>query len=134
PAAAALTLRVPGCAFGVPRLSGLVFGIAPALRSALVEPADVLKSGDAGVRPGGGGTRRALVALQVALALVLLACAGLLIRSLREVNAIHPGLQTDRLLAVTVDLAKAGYDRDTRETLYAEARERVRRIPGVEGA
>lgn len=134
PGAADLNLRVLGFAFGVTLLSGLVFGIAPALRSALVEPADGLKSGDAGVRPGRGRTRRALVALQVALSLVLLACAGLLIRSLREVNAIHPGLQTDRLLAVTVDLAKAGYDRDTRETLYAEARERVRRIPGVEGA
>lgn len=134
PGAADLSLRVLGFACVVTLLSGLAFGIAPALRSALVAPADGLKGGDVGVRPGRGRTRRALVALQVALSLVLLSGAGLLIRSLREVNAIDPGLDTDRLLVVTVGLAKAGYDRPAREVFYAEARERVPRIPGVEGA
>lgn len=137
PAAGDLNVRVLAFALGVSILAGLVFGIAPALRSAHVDAVDGLKGGagaEGGMRPRRGRMRRALVALQVALSLVLLSGAGLLLRSLREVLAIEPGLDADRLLVVSVNLRRAGYDRPTREALYADARERVRRVPGVESA
>lgn len=134
PAASGIHPRVLFFALGISVLAGLVFGLAPALRSARTEPVEGLKGGEGGTRPGRGRLRRSLVALQVALSLVLLVGAGLLIQSLRAVYAIDPGLDVDRLLTVSVDLKKAGYDDPTREALYAAARDRVLRVPGVENA
>lgn len=126
--------RVLVFALAVSMLSGLMFGIAPALRAARTRPMVGLKSETADMRPGRGRLRRALVTFQVALCVLLLAGAGLMVQSLRQVLAIDPGLDIDRLLVVSVDLRNAGYPAAAQEELLRAARERVREVPGVENA
>ncbi|HLU26378.1 MAG TPA: ABC transporter permease [Longimicrobiales bacterium] len=126
--------RVLAFAFAVSVLSGLLFGLAPALRAAGARPMAGLKADTAGMRPGRGRLRRALVTFQVTLCVLLLAGAGLMVQSLRQVLAIDTGLDIDRLLVVSVDLRNAGYPAAAREELLQAARDRLRQVPGVENA
>ena len=70
-------------------------------------------------------TRRALVVLQIALSLALLVGAGLFVRSLRHVNAIHSGVDVDRVLVARVDLRRARYTPEAREEFYESALSRL---------
>lgn len=126
-------LRVVAFAFAVAALSGILFGLVPAVRSIGVAPAEELKDRQAGGRPERGRMQRALVTIQVALSIVLLVGAGLFIRSVREVSRIDPGLAYDRLLVVSADFQRTGHSEAEQEAFYAAAGDRVRKIPGVRG-
>ncbi|HUF50908.1 MAG TPA: ABC transporter permease [Longimicrobiales bacterium] len=127
-------MRLLGFALGVSLLTGLLFGVLPALRSGSVDPLRGMQ--DTRVMPSmsRSHTRRALVALQVSLSLALLVGAGLFVRSLREVLTIDTGVDVNRLVYVTIDLKKAGFTTSEAELFWQQARERVARVPGIESS
>ncbi|HEX7049882.1 MAG TPA: ABC transporter permease [Longimicrobiales bacterium] len=126
--------RILGFTAMVSVLTGLLFGLAPALAAARGEPVAGLQATMSAARATRGRGRSALVGVQVALSVVLLVASGLCLRSLRAVSAVDPGVDVDRLLTVSVDLERAGYDAAGRKAFYDRALERLRALPGVEAA
>ena len=117
-------------------LSSVVFGLAPALRSAVPDLQSTLKQGG---RASSAGTsdrvRHALVAAEVALALVLLIAAGLLIRSAVKTTRVDPGLVASNLWTGAVTLPPAEYASPERLTsTFTTVAQRMREIPGVRSA
>jgi putative ABC transport system permease protein len=118
-------------------VTGLLCGVVPALRSSRLDLTAALKEGRRGA--GGGVEHRrwlgGLVVAEIALALVLLAGAGLLIRSFRLVTEADPGFDPRRLLTLSVPLPLAGYEDQAKQALfYDRALERLNALPGVEAA
>ncbi len=128
--------RVFGFMFGLSLLTGIVFGLVPALAAARPDVTSALKDdgGAANARGGRGRLRGALVVVQVALSLLLLICAGLFLRSLRNASTIDPGFDADNLLALTMDLEQQGYDEVRGKIFTAQLLDRVRALPGVVAA
>ena len=94
-----------------------------------------MSSGAKGVAGGGSQrTKAALVVLEVALTVTLLASAGLLLRSLANAASADPGFQPDRILAFDVSLPDAYASRERRLIFASELLERLRALPGVETA
>lgn len=128
-----LDLPVLGFTFGVAALTGLVFGIVPAMRAAGGEAGDALKLG--GKSSGQGrGLRRArtvLVVTEVALAVVTLMGAGLMLRSLAHLESIDVGLKPSHVLTVQVSPSPRGYSGDRLQAFYADLLTRVRSLPTV---
>ena len=124
-------------ALGVSLLTGLVFGLAPALSASKTDLAASLKEGGRG---GSAGVRRnrlrsALVVVEVALSLMLLVGAGLLVKSFRQLVTTDPGYTPERVLAVTVALNTQRFaDDDSRAGYFREAVARIAQLPGVESA
>jgi predicted permease len=125
--------RVVLFTLAVSLLTGLVFGVAPAVRASRTPPALVLKEQSATVA-GGLRLRKALVAGQVALAFVLLIGAGLFVRTLATLRAQGPGYRTTNLLNFRVDPARAGHARPQAKALARELLDEVRALPEVESA
>ncbi|MFL6333871.1 MAG: ABC transporter permease [Pyrinomonadaceae bacterium] len=129
--------RVFFFALGVSILTGLVFGLAPALQASKTDLAESLKEGG---RSGSAGARRnrlrsALVVAEVALSLVLLVGAGLLIKSFRQLVTTDPGYTPARVLAVTVALNTQKFkDEESRAGYFRAAVARITQLPGVESA
>jgi predicted permease len=128
--------RVFAYAVAISMLTGLVFGLAPALQVTKANVVDALKD-DVGAR--GTGARRsrlrgALVVAQVAVSLILLISAGLFIRSLSTAHAIDPGFDHENVLAVSLAFALHDDGSETEDLFYAPLLKRVRAIPGVESA
>jgi putative ABC transport system permease protein len=118
-------------------LTGLIFGLVPAVQASRADPQAVLReSGNAST----GGLERqrlrsALFVSEVALAFVLAVASGLLLRSLRQVEGVSPGLETDGVLALDVYLPEVKYKNDEEQLRFHErALEEIRRLPGVESA
>jgi macrolide transport system ATP-binding/permease protein len=125
--------RVFGFMFGLSLLTGIVFGLVPALAASRPDVTASLKD-NSGAGSGRGRLRGALVVVQVALSLLLLICAGLFLRSLRNASAIDPGFDADNLLAMTMDLEQQGYDEARGKQFNAQLLDRVRALPGVVSA
>jgi len=124
-------------ALGVSLLTGLLFGLAPALQSGSAQLGSALKEGGRGTSGGASlqRTRAALTVAEVALAVVLLAGSGLLVRSFARLTAVDPGFQPSHVIAAMVRLPAAKYPsveqaRVTLDQLLAK----VRAIPGVQSA
>jgi len=117
-------------------LTGIIFGLAPALQGARVEPMHALKSsGRAASRSGARwSTKQTLVASQVALTLVLLVGAGLFVRTLRNFINLDGGFDRDHLLTVEVHTHLAAYSQSQLSALSRQLIERVEAIPGVRSA
>ncbi len=113
-------------------LTGLLFGLAPALQSTRPQLAGTLKD-QAGSVVGGAsvGLRKALVVVQVSLSLLLLIAAGLFIQSLKNLQGIHPGFETRNLLSFAVNPALNGYKPERSLQFYRQLTERLGRTPGV---
>ncbi|MEX0893208.1 MAG: ADOP family duplicated permease [Gemmatimonadota bacterium] len=111
--------------------TGLLFGLAPALRAGRVATVPALKESRLHQSVAAGRARRGLVALQVALCALLLVGAGLFIRSLGQVAAVDPGLDYAHVTRVSVDLGKAGFTPQEREAFYEAARARLDALPEV---
>jgi len=126
-------LRILGFATAVSLLTGLLFGLVPALQSTKPDVAPVLKDTVGGIV--GGGThvrvRKALVAAQVMLSLLLLIGAGLFIRSLRNLRDMGPGFTTGNLAAFEVDPSLNGYNTDRSKLFYRRLTAEIGAIPGV---
>jgi putative ABC transport system permease protein len=118
-------------------VTGLAFGLLPALRVSRSNTAEALRDGARGSTEGAGRSRvrSILVASEIALALVLLAGAGLAIRSFAALRAIDPGFDPHGVVSAVVTLyGTAEAPAGRREAFYSTTLERVRRLPGVESA
>jgi predicted permease len=114
-------------------LTGIAFGLAPALQGSRVEPIHALKSGARSATGAGSrwSLKQGLVAAQIALSLVLLVGAGLFVRTLRNYSTLDPGFDRDRLITVELDPHLAGYSQAQLTFLYRSLIDRVDAIPGV---
>jgi predicted permease len=130
-----LDLRVLAFTLGVSLLTGVIFGLVPALQASRADLVSALKNKDQSEtgKVRGFGVRGALVAGQVALSLVSLIAAGLFVRSLGEMRRIDPGFPADRLAVVSFDVGLQGWDQSRGEQFYRDVRERIARLPGVQG-
>jgi putative ABC transport system permease protein len=123
-------------ALGITVLTGLIFGIVPALRTARVKVDEVLKAGGRG---GSGGIRtrmrNTLVAIELALATVLLIGAGLFIQTLVNLQSVKLGFEPHGLITFQVALPPGKYPPKTRAPLFFhEMIESLQALPGVRGA
>jgi putative ABC transport system permease protein len=118
-------------------LTGVAFGLAPALQLSRPDLSAALREGGRGGTGGQRGQRmrRLLAAAQVALVIVLLTGAGLLIRSFVELQRVHLGFRPENLLTMRLALPVAKYQQPPqRIALYEQLTERVRSLPGVRDA
>jgi len=116
-------------------LTGILFGMAPALRTSKLNLSEALKEGARNVAGGRHDRlRKLLVISEVALSLVLLISAGLLIRSFISVERVNPGFNAQNVLGMRLSVAGTSYKGERREIFYRELLERVHRLPGVTSA
>jgi len=119
---------------GASVLTGVVFGLAPALQASRVDLNEALKEGARGSTEGGKGrVRAALIIAEVAVSLVLMVSAGLLIKSFLRLRATDPGLDPRGVLTASLSLPAARYPEDAQAVaFYGRTLERVAALPGVE--
>ncbi|KAA6464505.1 ABC transporter permease [Acidobacteria bacterium AB60] len=117
-------------------LAGVLCSAFPAWRSSHAPAIEVLKAESASLS-GGSRNRRllsGLVVAQIALSLPLLLCSGLLLRTLRNLAAAHPGFEQEHILTASVGTNNAGYSRDEENVIRRKILDRVSALPGVEVA
>lgn len=129
-----IDVRVLAFAFGASLLTGLLFGLVPALQTSGTRLVTAMREGVSVAGPSRSRTRSGLLVTQVALSLILLIGGGLMVRSLAESRSVDLGLDIERLLYISVDLGAAGYESPAREAFHARALKRLRTFPGVEQA
>jgi putative ABC transport system permease protein len=116
-------------------LTGILFGLAPAMQAGRKRSFDVLKSGrnTEGKRPR--RVRSMLVICETAFSLLLVAGAGLLIRSFAQILKVDPGFRPDGVLTMRISLPDATYSKPEQiRTFYSSLLERIQRLPGVQSA
>lgn len=121
---------------GVALLTGLAFGLLPALRATKIDLVDALRDGAKGSSgPQSGRGRSVLVAGQIAITLVLLVCAGLVVKSFAAILRVDPGMQIDNTLSLDIYPSAVRYDTpEKRAAYYRRIIERVNATPGVEAS
>jgi predicted permease len=132
-----LDVRVLGFAIAISLVTGLLFGLMPALQAARSDIVTRLRESGPGVSEGRRGQRArgAFVALQSALAFVLLAGAGLLVNAYFRLATVERGFDVDDVVWVDVDLPGRNYENaDARMQFYRQMMGRVRALPGVQAA
>ncbi len=129
-----LDWRVLLFSLGVSVVAGAVFGLAPALQSTRPNLLHALK--DTSAQGGGGRTRlrSVLVVAQIAISLVVLIAAGLVVRTLQQLQTMNPGFDPQNALSMSFDLSLQGYDEARGQQFYRQIAERVRALPGVKSA
>lgn len=130
--------RVVAFTFGISLLTGVVFGLAPALRASRVDPNSVLRGGGRGsvgsaaFGTGHGQLRKLLIIGEVALSLVLLIGAGLLIRSYDRITNASPGFDPHDVLSLRLSLPAFRYNTaESVSQFYRQLDDRIRALPGV---
>jgi len=114
--------------------AGAVFGLAPALQS--TRPSLVRALKDTAAQGGAMKTRlrSVLVVAQISISLVVLIAAGLVVRTLQQLQGMNPGFETQNGLTMSFDLGLQGYDDARGQQFYRQLIERVQSLPGVESA
>ena len=125
-----LSPMVLGFAFGVTLLTGVIFGLAPALQATRPALIPALK-GEAPAGESHSRVSRGLVVAQMALSIVLLVCAGLFLTNLKSATALDKGFVSENMLIAAVDPALQGYARGNTEDFYRRIIERLRMNPQV---
>ncbi|MGH9805606.1 MAG: ABC transporter permease [Candidatus Acidiferrales bacterium] len=116
-------------------LTGVIFGLAPAMHSSRPDIHENLKEGGRGTTETTSGRLRSLLVIsEVALAVVALIGAGLFVRSLRSAMSIDPGFQTGNMTTLNLDVSLQGYEAAAGQEFYRQLVERVQGIAGVESA
>ena len=132
-----MDFRVLGFTFAISILTGVIFGLAPALRASRVDLTASLKAGGKGLASGGLSVRHdklrgALVIAELAISLPLLVAAGLLVRSFIRLANVPPGFNPEHLVSMNVGAYGARFkDSTARVQFYQELAERTRHLPGV---
>lgn len=129
-------LGVAAFAFGVSIITGVLFGLAPALSIRRVNLEEVLKTGSRSVTSGSAARLRAvLVVAETALAFALLVAAGLTLRSFMALAGVKPGFDSSRVLTMSLNLVPSRYPTSERRApVIREILRRVKELPGVEAA
>jgi putative ABC transport system permease protein len=128
--------RVLGFTAGVSILTGLIFGLVPAFHSSKSELVESLKEGGRGTGESArrNPVRSVLVVVELAVAVVLLVCAGLLIQSLWRLQKVKSGLQPENVLTFNVGLPEVKYNSDKQAHFFADLKTRLESAPGVQSA
>ena len=127
-----INAAVFGFTFGVSLLTGIVFGLAPAIQAARTDVNDALKSGGKGSINSGNRLRRVLVVAEVALSLMLFIGAGLLIKSFWLLTNVNPGFQAGPSVDASRFFTRAKYSEDAQVIeFFRNVPERLSTLPGV---
>jgi predicted permease len=121
---------------GVSLLTGIAFGLVPAIRGTRVNVTDSLRDSGRGNTSGSArlNLAKCLVVAQVAFSLLLVVGAGLFLRTLWNLQAVDLGYPKEKLLVLTVDGVTAGYKAQQLTGLWRDLTDRIRAIPGIQGA
>ena len=121
---------------GLSLLTGILFGLAPALQSTHSNIVEALKEGSLSMTAGRSrhGLRSSLVIVEMALALILLVSAGLLIRSLIRLQDVNPGFDPHNVMTASLDLPDAKYSDPKKAEFFRELIPQLQAIPGVQSA
>ena len=118
-------------------MTGLIFGLAPALQGSKIDLNDSLRDGSRGMTCGlrHQRLRNAFVVVEIAMVLTLLAGGGLLIKNLRQLQQIKPGFDPERVLTLQLNLPETRYaDRNQQNSFITQILERLAALPGVTAA
>jgi putative ABC transport system permease protein len=116
-------------------LTGLIFGLAPALSASKPDLHEAIKEGGRTSAGAGQSVRGGLVVFEVAITLVLLIGAGLMIRTILAIYDIHPGFDPNNVVTMQVTLSNHSYSEPSKiRAFYRRLLERVKALPGVEAA
>ena len=130
-----IDLRVLVFTLGVTLLTGLIFGVMPALQTSRVDLNDTLKEAARGSSGGRSRARSLLVVTEIAMSLVLLVGAGLMVQSFLRLRRVHIGLDPTNVLTASLLAPRAKYQEDSqRAALIKQIVERVSSLPGVQSA
>lgn len=121
--------RVLGFTLGVSLITGLLFGLAPALQATRLNLTESLKEGDRGSSGDRQRLRSVLVVCEVAITLTLLVGAGLLLQSFRRVLLVDPGFNPEKLLTMQVSVSNPNGHQVA--AFFEQLQENVKRLPGV---
>jgi predicted permease len=127
-------VRVFAYTFLLSVLTGVVFGLVPALQASKPNLVPALKDESVGFSRRRLSLRNALVVAQVAVSLLLLIAAGLFIRNLQNTQHAEPGFEIDNALMMSFDLGLANYNEARGKVFEEQLLERVRAVPGVSSA
>jgi putative ABC transport system permease protein len=132
----AIDWRVLGFTLGVSVLTGLIFGLVPAFHSSRGGLIESLKEGGRGTGEGArrNPVRSVLVVTELAIAVVLLVCAGLLIQSLWRLQRVNSGLQPQNVLTFNLGLPEVKYNYAKQSQFWADLKARLETAPGVQSA
>ena len=121
---------------GLSLLTGILFGLAPAMQSTHSNIVEALKEGSLSMTAGRNrhGLRSSLVIVEMALALILLVSAGLLIRSLIRLQDVNPGFDPHNVMTASLDLPDAKYSDPKKAEFFRELIPQLQAIPGVQSA
>jgi predicted permease len=125
------SLPILAFTFVLSLITGIVFGVAPAWISSHSDPAQALRGANRSTRDHSALPQKSLVIAQAALSLVLLAMAGLVTQSLRNLEHMNFGFQTESRLMVQFYPLNDGYTLERLPGLYQQLRDRLGQIPGV---
>ena len=132
PIPATPSLPVLGFALAVSLLTGILFGVGPAWLTSKTNPVEALRGANRSTANHGGWGQKSLVVVQAALSLVLLCAAGLLARSLSNMQHQDFGFVTANRSILHIDPLMAGYKPNQLEALYRQLRDNLAAIPGVQ--
>ena len=127
-------LHVWGYSIALTALTGIVFGLVPALHATLQDLSTAVKGDSRGLmrKAGRGMLRNTLVGVQVAVCMVLLIAAGLLMRGLYYAQTVDPGFEMKGITQARFDLPSQGYNLEKAQTFQRELMARVAALPGVD--
>jgi predicted permease len=127
--------RVVAFTFAASLITGLLFGLAPAIHGTRVDVQEALKASSRSVMSGGGRMRGLFVIVQLALGLVLLVSTGLLLRTLWQISRVDPGFDVRHLVTMRIGLPGLADAPPARiRQWFRDTETRVSQMPGVEGA
>src|SRR5688572_12701933 len=130
-------LRTLGFTFGLSILTALIFGLVPALQLSKPDLTNSLKDGGRGSGPSGirNRLRSGLVVSEIAMTLILLVCAGLLIKTVLRITKVEKGFNSDNILTMNIGLPGARYPNSVDWIrFYRQTTDRIAAIPGVKAA
>jgi predicted permease len=124
--------RIAGFTAAVSLLTGVLFGLIPALQSLTPDLIPALKDDGTYRRDSTGFklSRRVLIVMQIALSVVVLICAGLFVRSLGKIYSIDPGFRIDNVLIAELQLPMNRYNEEKTENFYQQLVDRLKGLPG----
>ena len=134
PISATPSLMVLAFAFGLALLTGIIFGAAPAWLATRTDPAEALRGSGRGTKDRSSFTRKALLVVQATMSVVLVAGATMLARSLNKLEQQDFGYRVAGRVEVDMNSPPASYTQPQLAALYRQLEEKLKQMPGVQGA